>query len=36
MQLDIDIEHWPAGDWEALAERAAGAAADGEPLSTVS
>ena len=27
MQLDIDIEDWPAGDWEALAERAAEAAA---------
>lgn len=23
MDLDIDIEGWPAGDWEALAERAA-------------
>lgn len=32
MQLDIDIEDWPAGDWEALAIRAAGAAGDGEPL----
>lgn len=32
MQLDIDIEDWPAGDWEALATRAAEAAADGEPL----
>ena len=32
MQLDIDIEDWPEGPWEALAERAAGAAADGEPL----
>lgn len=26
MQLDIDIEGWPPGDWEALAERAAAAA----------
>ncbi|MCL9998542.1 MAG: rRNA maturation RNase YbeY [Erythrobacter sp.] len=32
MQLDIDIEDWPAGDWEALAIRAAGAAGEGEPL----
>ena len=24
MQLDVDVEHWPAGEWEALAERAAG------------
>lgn len=32
MQLDIDIEDWPAGDWEALAERAASAACEGEPL----
>lgn len=32
MQLDIDIEDWPAGDWEALAERAAAAAGEGEPL----
>ncbi len=23
MQLDIDIEDWPAGEWEALAERVA-------------
>lgn len=23
MQLDIDIEHWPADEWEALAERVA-------------
>ncbi len=30
MQLDIDIEDWPEGDWEALAERAAGAAGEGE------
>lgn len=32
MQLDIDIEDWLAGDWEALAARAAGAAGEGEPL----
>lgn len=32
MQLDIDIEDWPAGEWEALAERAAAAAGEGEPL----
>lgn len=32
MQLDIDIEDWPAGDWEALAARAAEAAGEGEPL----
>ncbi|KPF62480.1 rRNA maturation RNase YbeY [Porphyrobacter sp. AAP60] len=32
MQLDIDIEGWPAGDWDALAERAAQAAGAGEPL----
>ncbi|MCK0127934.1 rRNA maturation RNase YbeY [Erythrobacter sp. F6033] len=31
MQLDIDIESWPGGEWEALAERAAEAAAGGEP-----
>jgi probable rRNA maturation factor len=31
MQLDIDIEDWPAGDWESLAERAAVAAGEGEP-----
>jgi probable rRNA maturation factor len=30
MQLDIDIEDWPAGDWDTLAERAAGAAGEGE------
>lgn len=27
MQLDIDIEEWPAGEWEALAARAGDAAA---------
>jgi probable rRNA maturation factor len=32
MQLDIDIEDWPEGDWEALATRAAGAAGEGEQL----
>ncbi|MEL1250788.1 rRNA maturation RNase YbeY [Aurantiacibacter gilvus] len=26
MELEMDIEDWPAGDWEALAERAADAA----------
>lgn len=31
MQLDIEIEDWPAGDWEALAERAAGAVAEVAP-----
>ena len=24
MQIDLAIEHWPAGEWEALAERTAG------------
>lgn len=32
MQCDIDIEDWPSGGWEALAERAAAAAGEGEPL----
>lgn len=32
MQLDIDIEDWPEGAWEALAARAAEAAGEGEPL----
>ncbi|NCP12989.1 MAG: rRNA maturation RNase YbeY [Sphingomonadales bacterium] len=32
MDLDIDIEDWPAGAWEALAVRAAQAAGQGEPL----
>ncbi len=32
MQLDIDIEDWPTGGWEALAEHAAAAAGTGEPL----
>lgn len=31
MQLEIDSEDWPSGEWEALAERAAVAAADVEP-----
>ena len=32
MQLDIDIEDWPQGDWDALAERAANAVGAGEPV----
>lgn len=32
MQLDVDVEDWPAGDWEALAERVAKAAGEGEAL----
>lgn len=28
MQVDIDIEDWPAGEWEALAARAASACAE--------
>ena len=32
MQLDVDIEDWPDGAWEALAERAAQAAGEGEPM----
>lgn len=31
MQLDIDIEDWPEGDWESLAEQAAGAAGEVAP-----
>lgn len=31
MNLEIDIEGWPAGDWEALAARAASAAAEVAP-----
>ena len=31
MELEIDIEDWPEGEWEALAERAAAAAAQVEP-----
>ncbi|MFA6219247.1 MAG: rRNA maturation RNase YbeY [Erythrobacter sp.] len=31
MQLDIDIEAWPTGEWEALAERAAACCAQAEP-----
>ncbi len=34
MQLDFAIEDWPTGKWEALAERAAGAAAEVEPALT--
>lgn len=32
MQIDIDIEDWPVGEWAALADRAALAAGDSEPL----
>lgn len=32
MQIDIDIEDWPSGAWDALATRAVAAAAEGEPL----
>ncbi len=32
MQLDIDIEDWLEGDWEAIAARAGRAAGEGEPL----
>jgi len=32
MNLDIDIEDWPVGEWETLAEQAAAAAAVSEPL----
>jgi probable rRNA maturation factor len=32
MQIDIDIEDWPEGNWAALAERGAQAAGEGEPL----
>ena len=31
MQLDIDVEPWPSGEWESLAERVVGAAAEVEP-----
>ncbi|MCP5396616.1 MAG: rRNA maturation RNase YbeY [Sphingomonadaceae bacterium] len=31
MNFEIETEHWPEGDWEALALRAAGAAAQVEP-----
>ncbi len=31
MDLEIDIEDWPAGEWEALAERVAQAVADIAP-----
>lgn len=33
MELEIDIEDWPAGDWEALAARAAQAAGRGSRCS---
>lgn len=32
MQLDIDVENWPNGEWEALANRSALVAGEGEPL----
>lgn len=32
MELDIDIEDWPSGDWDALAARAVLAVGEGEPL----
>ena len=32
MQLDIDIEEWPAGEWDSLATRAAQATGEGESL----
>ena len=28
MQLEIDVEGWPQGDWEALADRSSGAAGE--------
>lgn len=31
MELEVESEHWPAGDWSALAMRAAVAAAQVEP-----
>ena len=31
MELDIEIDGWPEGDWPALAERAGAAAAAVEP-----
>ena len=31
MQLDIDIEHWPQGEWEALAARAVDALSEIAP-----
>lgn len=31
MELEVESEHWPAGDWSALATRAAVAAAQVEP-----
>jgi probable rRNA maturation factor len=32
MELEITIEDWPEGEWEALAARAAAGAGEGEPL----
>lgn len=32
MELEVESEHWPAGDWAALATRAAAAAAQVEPV----
>mgnify|MGYP002780438705 CR=1 FL=1 len=32
MQIETDIEDWPAGEWEALVARAAQAAAESDPL----
>jgi len=32
VQLDLDIESWPAGEWEMLATRAAEASAEDEPV----
>lgn len=29
--LEVEVEHWPEGDWTALAEQAAGAVAQVEP-----
>ncbi|MBE5075120.1 rRNA maturation RNase YbeY [Erythrobacteraceae bacterium E2-1 Yellow Sea] len=34
MDLEIDIEDWPAGDWESLAARAVSAAQSVEPMLT--
>ena len=37
MELEIDVEHWPDGEWHALASRAADAAARvGLPTMSVS
>ncbi|MCL4673297.1 MAG: rRNA maturation RNase YbeY, partial [Sphingomonadaceae bacterium] len=32
MNLEIEVEHWPEGDWDALAARAAQAATHVEPV----